>query len=475
VQGIESLLSAKAVDQLDPFKRHSNLNRDLSAIGAGSAVAGLVGGLPMIAEIVRSSANINNGGRTRWANFFHGGLMLVFVVAFPGLIHHIPLAALAAIVIYTGYRLAAPQHFISTYKIGIEQLAIFTTTLVVTLATDLIIGVFTGIVLKLVIHILCGAPLNSLFRSTVKIGHDAGKDSYTLDIHQTAIFSNYLSLKAKLNVLPRGKKVVINFQYAKMVDHSVMEHITHYQHTYNREGGNMILLNLSNMVPISGHSLAARKLGKDAFANSTEVHKTARQIRLAAIARLLHANYTPDYHLMERQPVNLPLFAQRQIRGAENEMTGIIGSTPFRMMDLVLREGDGLVLNEYRTTICLIENLPLQLPVFQVAPEELLDRFFKTSEKADVDFESHPDFSKRYLLSGPDPQAIRAFFSDELLELFEQAPERFSVECDGETMICLLRNQPINPDEWVLIYEFIGKLLYSVRATPALYSQELHI
>lgn len=259
VQGIESLLSAKAVDKLDPYKRESDLNKDLSAVGAGSALSGLIGGLPMIAEIVRSSANVNNGGRTRWANFFHGLFLLVFVAAFPTLIHSIPLASLAAILMFTGYRLAAPQHFKHTLHIGSEQLAIFITTLVITLATDLIIGVFSGILLKIFIHLFRGAPLRSLFRPKVNVHYEAIVDRFQVDIHNVAVFSNYLSLKSQLDQIPRGKDVRVNFDNATLVDHTVMEHLHTYQERYNRAGGTMELEEMGHLIPRSQHPLSARK------------------------------------------------------------------------------------------------------------------------------------------------------------------------------------------------------------------------
>jgi MFS superfamily sulfate permease-like transporter len=130
VASLESLLTAAAIDKLDPFKRVSNFNKELYAKGSGNMISSFLGGLPIIAEVVRSSANATNGAKTRWANFFHDTFLLIFVVFLGQIIHQIPLAALAAILMVTGYRLASPKEFRKTYKAGKEQLLIFVATII---------------------------------------------------------------------------------------------------------------------------------------------------------------------------------------------------------------------------------------------------------------------------------------------------------------------------------------------------------
>src|SRR5690606_25183236 len=126
------------------------------AIGVGNLCAALVGGLPMISEIVRSRANIDNGARTRFADMWHGIFLLACVALIPMLLHRVPLAALAAMLVYTGYRLAHPTEFVNVYRIGREQFVIFVTTLVAVLATDLLVGIGIGIAVKVVIHLMNG-------------------------------------------------------------------------------------------------------------------------------------------------------------------------------------------------------------------------------------------------------------------------------------------------------------------------------
>lgn len=258
VGSLESLLSAMAVDKLDPYKRHSNLDRDLTAVGAGNLVCGLIGGLPMIAEIVRSSANVNNGAKTGWANFFHGAFLLLFVVLFPRLIHSIPLAALAALLVFTGFRLASPKEFAKVMGVGKEQLFMFVATIIGVLATDLLIGVSIGILTKFAIHILRGVQLNNLFKIHFVIERKS-PDSFEVVIVGAAIFSNFMSLKMALANLEQGKTVVFQLNNTYMLDHTVMEFFHDFQHDYELLGGKCMFRGMEYHDAYSDHPLAIRK------------------------------------------------------------------------------------------------------------------------------------------------------------------------------------------------------------------------
>lgn len=253
---IESLLSVTAVDSLDPERRTSDLNRDLLATGIGNTIAAAIGGLPMISEIVRSKANIDNGAKSSMANFFHGSFLLLSLVLIPGVLQHIPLAALAAMLIYTGTRLASPKEFAHMYHIGPEQLLLFVTTMLVTLATDLLVGVGVGLLLKMALHVKNGAPLAKLFR-TVLSERRSGSE-LLLEVHEAAIFTNYLGLKRKLQSVPGDvKRVVIDFSNTWVVDHTVLNKLNAISRDWNDR--DLVLTGLDEHMATSPHSLAARR------------------------------------------------------------------------------------------------------------------------------------------------------------------------------------------------------------------------
>ena len=258
VGSLESLLSAMAVDKLDPYKRHSDLDRDLTAVGVGNLVAGLIGGLPMIAEIVRSSANVNNGAKTQWSNFFHGLCLLLFVVLFPRLIHSIPLAALASLLVYTGFRLASPKEFAKVMGVGKEQLFMFVVTIIGVLATDLLIGVGIGILTKFAIHMMRGVRPNNLFKIHFVIEPRDG--TVVVSIVGSAIFSNFMSLKTALANLENGKTVIFQLNNAYLIDHTVMEFFHDFQHNYEGLGGQCKFIGMEYHDTFSEHPLAVRRM-----------------------------------------------------------------------------------------------------------------------------------------------------------------------------------------------------------------------
>ena len=221
---IESTLTVLAVDSIDPERKPSDLNRDLFALGIGNLICGMIGGLPMISEVVRSKANVDSGARSRWSNFFHGSFLLAAVALAPTLLHHIPLAALAAMLVFTGTRLASPREFNHAFKIGFDQLLLFTTTLVVTLATDLLIGVGTGLTLKILLHWFRGASPATLLGT--KVERTESGEELRLTLRGAAAFPSLLKVRSELATLGAGvNRVVIDLKQVRLVDHTFLSRI----------------------------------------------------------------------------------------------------------------------------------------------------------------------------------------------------------------------------------------------------------
>ncbi len=294
IGSLESLLSAKAIDLIDPWKRKTNMNRDLLAVGLGNTVSASLGGLPMISEIVRSKANVDNGARTRFANLFHGLFLLGFAALVPGLIHRIPLAALSAMLVYTGFRLASPREFISVTRIGKEQLLIFLATLVGVLATDLLIGVAIGIAVELAIHLIYGVPLRSLFKPFLDI---EPRDDGTCVIRAggSAIFSNWIPFKRQIEHigLSQRNNLVIDLSETRLVDHSVMEKLHELQEEFEQEGLSLELSGLESHRKLSEHLFSARRRGLVRIRRITIVTETQKADEIIGqLVRLGASGYT---------------------------------------------------------------------------------------------------------------------------------------------------------------------------------------
>jgi len=249
VASLESLLTAAAVDKLDPYGRRSDMKRELIGKGIGNMLSSMLGGLPMIAEVVRSKANIMSGARTRWANFFHGIFLLVFVALAPGWLEKIPLAALAGILVVIGYRLADPREFVHAYKIGKEEFIAMIVTIVLVVGQDLLVGVAAGVVVCLIITLLRGSRLY-LFQD------ESG--SYVLRCYGPLTFANFVGVRKKLDTIPNGGMVVLDFTACSLVDHTAVERLHDFEIEYRRNGGRVERLGLDHLVSSTADPFSAR-------------------------------------------------------------------------------------------------------------------------------------------------------------------------------------------------------------------------
>jgi MFS superfamily sulfate permease-like transporter len=220
VASLETLLGIEAVDKLDPLKRVSPPNRELKAQGIGNIFSGLLGGLPLTSVVVRSSANVIAGGKTKMAAILHGIFMLVCVAFIPFILNKIPLSALAAILIFTGYKLAKVSLFKEFYNKGWDQFMPFVITIIAILLTDLLKGIVVGILVGLFFMI------RSNFRSSVLVVND--NDKYLFRLRKDVSFLNKPILKKKLEEVPANAYVLIDASRADFIDKDVIEEVNNF-------------------------------------------------------------------------------------------------------------------------------------------------------------------------------------------------------------------------------------------------------
>ncbi|MBL8177037.1 MAG: SulP family inorganic anion transporter [Bryobacterales bacterium] len=228
VGSIESLLSLEAADKLDPYRRISPPNRELLAQGMGNTVSGLIGGLPLTSVVVRTSANIYAGGRTRMACFTHGALLLIAVVAIPGLLNRIPLACLASILILVGYKLTKLDIYREQYRAGWAQFLPFIFTVAAIVFTDLLTGVMLGLAFGLFFVI------RSNHHAAITLVHQ--ERFYLIRFNKDATFVNKSDLKTKLRSIPPGSHLFIDGTRAFYMDHDIYEVLHDFEKLAPYEG-----------------------------------------------------------------------------------------------------------------------------------------------------------------------------------------------------------------------------------------------
>jgi MFS superfamily sulfate permease-like transporter len=222
IASIETLLGIEAVDKLDPYNRRTPANRELKAQGVGNMVSGLLGGLPLTSVIVRSSANVEAGAKSKFSAIMHGLLILLSVFFIPNLLNKIPLSALAAILIVTGFKLVKPSMLREIYQKGMDQFIPFLVTLVAILVSDLLAGILIGTIVALF------SLIRSNFKSAIMVVHDENK--WLVRFRKDISFLNKPIVKEKLEAVPPDAYVLIDMTRSDFIDKDIIDVVNEFLH-----------------------------------------------------------------------------------------------------------------------------------------------------------------------------------------------------------------------------------------------------
>ena len=461
ITSIESLAIAKAVDKIDPYKRKTDLNKDLTGIGISTVAAGLIGGLPIIAVIIRSTVNIHNGAKTKWSNMYQGLLLLVFIVILSPIMRQVPLCAFAILLVYTGFKLASPAVFKQAYKQGTEQLIFFVGTMILTLYTNLLIGLLGGLILALVTHMLLARVSIAQFFKMVY--HPRTKllkrqdGSFDLKIRGIANFLGILRANKLVAQIPSGADVNIDLSETRLVGITYMDFLVEFLKTQRASGGKAFITGLDAHVSSSTYN---RALKISLTSSATKLSQRQKRLRNLATERDYQYTsqvdwdtvYLKKFHFFEIRPI------ERKYNCLKGTFEGLDAS--WEIADVTFNEGQAFTAETFNTTMMVLK-LNKKIPVFAMEKEGVLgkifDRVVALTGYKDINFEMYPGFSKKFLLMGNSETEIRSFFTDDIIRFFENH-QIYHLESNGEALFIFDKIKLARTDETIAFIDYAEEL-----------------
>lgn len=448
ISTIETLVSTKIVDKIDSLNRQSNLNKELFAVGLSTSLSGLIGGLPVITAIP-----VYSGAKTKWSNFYYGIILLILVLFCAPFIQKIPLAALAVLLVYTGYKLAAPKVLIETYRKGDDQFLIFLTTLFASLSQGFLVGILVGIITTLFNHFV---KSNLEFKQFLKyltepsISTNRTENSHELYIRLKGVvnFINIPKLKRVMRLAANEKYIVLDMSHARLIDYTVLEYL-HDDVDYDILNVKLEIIGLETHDASSRHPNATRILPED---KKPQLNK--RQQDLELLSHEHSGEFWPETRWNMNLFKDFNFFKTRNIEYTLNTAKGNYKLFfEWETCDITFEEG-GLFAKERHTSVSLLY-LPFNAPIFVLQQEAFLDKIgIKLNlQSEDINFYEHPEFSDTFLLQGPDPSSVRDFFNPKLIQYLEKHPY-YHIESNGSVILIFKEMRFSSPSEMANMHRF---------------------
>lgn len=467
IDGIESLATIAAVDKIDPYQRKSDANVTLRAMGISNSLSSIFGGLTIIPGGVKSRVNIDAGGRTLWANFYNAVFLIIFLFLAASLISRIPLATIAAILIYVGWRLCEFRVFNRTFSIGRDQILIFIFTILAILATDLLWGIIAGVAAEvlMLLYLLhpslrtvltgrltfsqsfayLGHNLSSLFRTpiiSVREESIDGKPHVRISLGSVVCF-NLIFLDKHLQSLPVDASLtLVMTESGHVIDHSAMEYLHQIEEVYVREGRKFELLGMDGYYQFTSHALSARM---------SNIKLTQEKARLSQRAQLLQ-DFASKQGLVFSStlsgmldPWNFVYLRRGADKSETNTMSGTRNGLNIKLFDYSHTAAPDYYV-EHRHTLLVI-SLPdgsAPFPKAVITPGAYLERYLVGMNEASCEgaCEEH-DY--RLFTAGNTQEALG--FAKALVPVLKSGSSLF-VESQGDAVLAFYQDlELLNPEE----------------------------
>jgi MFS superfamily sulfate permease-like transporter len=426
---IESVLTVKAVDLLDPQKRSSNYNQDIAVVGIGNVLSGFMGALPMISEVARSSANIANKAVTRMSAFMHGLFLMIFILIFSSIIKLIPVAALASILIYVGINLAHPKDFIKSLGVSLEHFLVFITTILVTLFEDLLIGVMAGMALKIFINYLRSKEFKRLFKTEYTTDED--ELSVIIYLQNVGVFTNWLKFKKVLEAF-QDKRIILDFSNIRLLDSAFIENIYRFKENFK---GDLVFRGFMELKPLKKH-INSMRIGAD-IEDTLRIHLSAHQLVLKKFCEENFYLIAFSSNIPRKYLNDFKAFKNTEIKLTHTYISGLIHEHRFEYFESLGYMPVDMI--EYNLNALIIEFKLHSLPRFKLIVEDKLD---DTVAKNQMSFPEFSVFHNRYSVYTREKNETHLFFNPNLIRFLEDFDFGTRViETNGMNRVIIYNNE----------------------------------
>lgn len=449
---IETLMSGKISDSIDPQKRHTNLNRELIAVGSANIVAGFLMAMPIISAIP-----LYTGAKTKMANFYHGIILLFLLAIFAIFSIALPLASLAALLVYTGYKFAAPKIIKDTYRKGDDQLLVFLATLLTAINFGLLQSLVVGLVVALLIYQAKSniTPANffklkALFTVDVSIKRREKTGELSIRSYGILTFLNILDLKSILRDASHESHIILDLSHTRLIDFTVLQYLGEEAEILDLSNTQFDIIGLDTHATAARHPYAMRVLPED-----QKPVLSKRQQSLKTLTENYEGEYFPEIRWDVTQLRDFKFFKSRKIEYKLNTSKGLYGMFfEWESCDIAFAEGNLFAGNHEKHTSIIQLELPFNAPIFILERENIID---KLTLNQDIDFQEYSNFSDKFLLQGVNYESLEEFFSPELIKFLENN-EGYHIESSGSKLLIFKQLSFANASDMEQMHKFAAQL-----------------